>query len=374
MIRAAWHNASRRLSNADYIEAHGAGTLLGDVIEAEALHEALGDAPRTEPVRVGSVKTNIGHCEAAAGVAGLIKVALSMYHDHLPPSLHFQSANPQIPFERMPFRVQQTATAWPTRGDKHLAGVSSFGFGGANVHVVLESAEPRRTLDIGRSCLLPTYVLPLSAARAADLGPVAAAMHDFVSRTPALSPVDLCLAAATRREPLRYRLAIDFATRDELLRRLQTLATDEKERSGCDDPSGRCQRRSAGGAGLCRACEFVARPAQPMHAIVARVCREDRQCDTAVRAHADWSVLAAFDALEDGDAPRSIECVHTCLFSFQVSLAAAVQFLGVRPNAVTGHSMGEVAAAHIAGALSLDEAVRVVVQRSRAGAGHADSG
>src|SRR5271157_4719229 len=142
VLREAYRRAAVSPGDVQYLEAHGTGTLLGDPIEAKALGAVLAlDRPLNRPCLLGSVKTNLGHLEAAAGIAGLIKVALALHHRELPPSLHFEEPNPHIPFDRLPLRVNTALRPWPAARDTALlAGVSSFGFGGTNVHVVVQGA------------------------------------------------------------------------------------------------------------------------------------------------------------------------------------------------------------------------------------------
>ena len=143
VLREAYRQAAVSPGKVQYVEAHGTGTLLGDPIEAKALGAVLGvERPPERPCALGSVKTNVGHLEAAAGIAGLIKVALALRHREIPPSLHFEEPNPHIPFDELPLRVQTTLGPWPATPGPALAGVSSFGFGGTNAHVVLEEAPP----------------------------------------------------------------------------------------------------------------------------------------------------------------------------------------------------------------------------------------
>src|SRR5208337_3048399 len=178
-----------------YVEAHGTGTLLGDPIEAQALGAVLGiDRPPGRPCALGAVKTNIGHLEAAAGIAGLIKVALALKHREVPPTLHFEEPNPHIPFDRLPLRVQRTLDPWPTEPAPALAGVSSFGFGGTNAHVVLQEAPQSdsgiRNAECGRenpqSEIRNTnsaYLLPLSARSPEALRSLARVYQDFLTRS-----------------------------------------------------------------------------------------------------------------------------------------------------------------------------------------------
>ena len=143
VLREAYRQAGVSPGEVQYVEAHGTGTLLGDPIEAKALGAVLGvERPPGQHCAVGSVKTNLGHLEAAAGIAGLIKVALALQHREIPPSLHFEEPNPHIPFDELPLRVQTALSPWPADAGPALAGVSSFGFGGTNAHVVLEEAPP----------------------------------------------------------------------------------------------------------------------------------------------------------------------------------------------------------------------------------------
>ena len=143
VLREAYRQAAVSPGKVQYVEAHGTGTLLGDPIEAKALGAVLGvERPPGRRCALGSVKTNLGHLEAAAGIAGLIKVALALRHREIPPSLHFEKPNPHIPFDELPLRVQTTLSPWPAESGPALAGVSSFGFGGTNAHVVLEEAPP----------------------------------------------------------------------------------------------------------------------------------------------------------------------------------------------------------------------------------------
>ena len=368
VIQEAWRNAGRHPSAAAYVETHGAGTLLGDVIEAHALAEVFRSNQQGEtPCLIGSVKTNIGHCEAAAGIAGLIKVALAMRHGQLPGNLHFHKPNPSIRFDEMPFRVQKQTASWPTGTGPRLAGVSSFGFGGANAHVVLESVDQQsdRHHDEPAS-VLPTCILPLSAARDSDLSAVASRIHKSVSRG-TVSGSSLCLAAATRREAFCHRAAVVFRTQDELFEQLDRIAAGKPllgtSQATADD--GEVLPVSFVFSGHGGQWHGMQRELmQRVSAFRAKMC----QCDAVVRDYAGWSVLDLYGEDEAGTAAdmRDLEINHTSLFAFQISLAAALQFFGVTPTAITGHSMGEVAAAHVAGALSLEDAVRVIVERSRA--------
>ena len=367
VIKEAWRNAKRELSDASYVETHGAGTLLGDVIEAHALVEAFRSSrDRKAPCAIGSVKTNIGHCEAAAGIAGLIKVALAMRNGQLPGNLHFYEPNPSIRFDEMPFYIPKQTTPWPANSGKRLAGVSSFGFGGANAHIVLESFDRQCDMDSEPMSVLPTCILPLSAARVEDIPAVAQKTRDLAARDD-IPSANLCIAAATRRESFRHRAGVVFRDRSELLEQLDGLISGNPclgttLAAACDRHVLPISFVFSGYGGQWHGMhrELMARVA----AFRAKMC----QCDAIARGYTGWSILESLGEEGTGTETTSqdLEVVHTCLFAFQVSLAAALEFFGVTPTAITGHSMGEVAAAHVAGALSLEDAVRVIVERSRA--------
>ncbi len=164
VLRAAYRRAGIAPGEVDYIEAHGTGTPLGDPIEAAALAAVVGDGrPEERPCRIGSVKTNVGHLEAAAGIAGVIKVALALDRGEIPASLHFREPNRHIPFDSLPIQVQTNLSPWPDRGRARLAGVSAFGFGGTNAHAVLESAPIRVSQKSSARDLSKTQIVPLSA-------------------------------------------------------------------------------------------------------------------------------------------------------------------------------------------------------------------
>ncbi|HEX7312756.1 MAG TPA: SDR family NAD(P)-dependent oxidoreductase [Pyrinomonadaceae bacterium] len=362
MLREAYRRACVEPRQVQYVEAHGTGTLLGDPIEAKALGAVLGAG--REPgsfCAVGSVKSNVGHLEAAAGLTGLIKVALSLKHRTLPRSLHFQQPNPHINFEELGLRVQSEPGRWPDESRKLLAGVSSFGFGGTNAHAVLEEA-PRAEVDAGASIVEAeeARVLPLSARGVEALDALARSYADFLSEEgPALE--DVCYTASVRRSQHDYRLAVTAPTRAGLREAIERHLAGE---GGAGVYAG---RRRAGQrpklvfvfsgqgsqwAGMGR--ELLAR--EP-------VFRETvERCDNEIRRETGWSVI---EKLEHGEPLEGIDVIQPVLFAVQVALTELWRSWGVEPDAVVGHSMGEVAAAYAAGALSLEDAARVICRRSQ---------
>ena len=231
VVRAAYRQAAVSPGQVDYIEAHGTGTVLGDPIELAALGGVLAegrDADRRGGL--GSVKTNIGHLEAAAGIAGLIKTALALHHRVIPPSLNFSEPNPHVAFDALPLRVQRALEPWPDYGRPAIAGVSSFGFGGTNAHLVLEEAPSRR--DVPRSCEdgrgSEEVVFPISARSPAALLALASSIRDALSLGCCDTDlIDLAYTAGARRGHHDHRLALVTASRDEIIEALDAFRRGE---------------------------------------------------------------------------------------------------------------------------------------------------
>ncbi len=375
VLRAAYLSAGVAAADVQYVEAHGTGTLLGDPIEAKALGAVLAlDRRPNSPCLIGSVKTNLGHLEAAAGIAGLIKVALSLKHRALPASLHFEEPNPHIPFDKLPLRVNTALCEWPTPPDTQmLAGVSSFGFGGTNVHVVVQGAPQSEshslaqvTDDAEDRAADTTYLLPLSARSEPALKALARSYRDFLNAPESSASLyDICYAASARRSHHEYRLAAAGNSAAQLADALDAFIAGET-RPGLSSGRKLSDRQ--------RKLVFVFPGQGSQWFGMGRELLKDEpvfrdaieRCDRAMRPHGDWSILKE---LEAADASRSrlgeIDVLQPALFAIQVALAALWRSWGIEPHAVVGHSMGEVAAAHVAGALSLDDAVRVICTRSR---------
>ncbi len=230
VLRAAYRQAGVSPEQVDYIEAHGTGTLLGDPIELAALGSVLGEGRGLDrPCSLGSVKTNIGHLEAAAGVAGLIKTALALRHRTIPPSLHFSRPNPHVAYDDLPLRVQRDLDAWPDTGRPALAGVSSFGFGGTNAHLVLEEAPTRvDARPVANDSELQEVVIPLSARSPAALWDLADAMHAaLLDGSRELDLRDVAYTAGARRGHHDHRLALVVSSRDEAVEALDSFRRGE---------------------------------------------------------------------------------------------------------------------------------------------------
>jgi acyl transferase domain-containing protein/acyl-CoA synthetase (AMP-forming)/AMP-acid ligase II len=372
VIRAALAAADRSPVHLQYVEAHGAGTQLGDPIEAFALGRVLATNESAQAerriCRIGSVKGNLGHTEAAAGIASLIKVALSLHHGWLPASLHFEQPNTHIPFEKLGLRVQSEGNPWPSSETPRLAGVSAFGFGGTNAHVVLEDTPKAAPNTSGNESSKRNLRLLLLSARSAGALLDLSESHLRRLKQSGIEEQDigdLCASAALFRDHHDYRLALSFRTREELAQQLTAFRAGQTL-AGMAISSGVNRARSPKVAfvfsghrsqpwALCR--EFLAH--QPVFAqVIAR-------CDAQAQFHAKWSILERLTNPGPGVSPLDVEFYHPCQFAYQVAMAALWDSLGVIPDVVIGHSFGEVAAAHVAGALDLADAVKVVVRRSQ---------
>lgn len=366
-LREAYRNAGVSPSRVQYVEAHGTGTSVGDPIELEALGAVVGaDRPEDRPCFVGSMKTNIGHTEGAAGVAGLIKVALSLWHRAIPANLHFHEPNPHVPWRDLHLVIPRELTPWPADSRPALAGVSSFGISGTNAHIVLEEA-PRgaSAVDETAPSALTPHLVPLSAHTPEALRAMAHAYQAFMSveqDAPALQ--DLCYTASVRRSHHDHRLAVVAHSREELTDHLEAFLQEEL-RPGMSSGRRIPDRR--------RKLVFVF-PGQGSQWIgMARDLFEQEpvfrraleRCDAAMRAHTDWSLLKELAADESDSRFDELDIIQPALFAIQVGLSMLWRSWGVEPDAVLGHSMGEVAAAHVAGILELDDAVRIICRRSQ---------
>ncbi|QFZ18939.1 type I polyketide synthase [Saccharothrix syringae] len=336
VIRRALANAGLRPSEVDVVEAHGTGTRLGDQIEAQALAAVYG------PVRVGTVKSNIGHAQAAAGVAGVLKVVQALRHGVLPRTLHVGTPLP----EAGDLRLLDRAERWRTDGRPRRAGVSSFGISGTNAHLVLEQAPEEVPEEPAEPALVPWVV---SAHSAPALAAQVERLRSHVLARPDLAPADIGFSLATGRTAMEHRTAAVGTTREELLAHLGAVGG-----TALPSPGVVFVFPGQGSQWPGMAAELLA--SSPVFA------ERLAECSAAVRAVSDVDVPAV---LREGRPLDRVDVVQPALFAVMVSLAHLWQAHGVRPAAVIGHSQGEVAAACVAGALSLADAAKVVVTRSR---------
>ena len=365
ITRQACAQAGIQPSAIRYVEAHGTGTPVGDPIEANALGTVLGEGrPLTEPCLVGSVKTNIGHLEAGAGVAGLIKLALILHHGQIPPNLHFVTPNPNIDFEGLKIRVPISPEPVPC--EQMLACINSFGFGGTNAHALLQALPPVRKRGHGRSAEHGRAVpLVLSAKTEQALKAQAAKYHSFLSADTAEGDTEsIGYTAATRRTHHPHRLCVVGANNKEIGELLDAFHRDERR-------PGLMSGEASSLAGKGPVFVFSGQGPQWWN-MGAELLESERvfqrtirACDKFVQEIGDWSIMEEIGRSKDDSRMDVTAIAQPAIFAIQVALAELLKSWGIVPAAVVGHSVGEVAAAHVAGVLSLREAAHVIYHRGR---------
>ncbi|MEV4616839.1 type I polyketide synthase [Kitasatospora sp. NPDC049258] len=374
VVRRALRRAGVAPERVGYVELHGTGTRVGDPIEASALGAALGAGrPADAPLLVGSAKTNVGHLEGASGIVGLLKTVLAVHHRRLPASLNFGTPNPDIPFERLGLRVRTGSGPWPGGGRAPVAGVSSFGVGGTNAHVVV-TAAPAAPAAAPATAPAPAEgpeLWPLSGRSPAALREQAARLREFAERRTDLDPAAIGSALATTRTHFEHRAAVTGADRGELLAGLAALA-------GGGQAAGLVQGRAQAGGGTVlvfpgQGSQWDAMAAELLDTAPV-FAAELAACEQALAPHVDWSLTAVLRGAAGAPGLDRVDVVQPALFAVMVALAALWRANGVRPDAVIGHSQGEIAAAYVAGALTLADAAAVVALRSQAIAGLGGSG
>jgi phthiocerol/phenolphthiocerol synthesis type-I polyketide synthase B len=363
LLRAAYCDAGVSPGQVAYVEAHGTGTRVGDPVELGALGAVLreGRPPETRAY-IGSVKTNFGHTEGAAGIAGLIKATLALHLGSIPPSIHCQKLNPAVPWDDIPCEIPRVRLDWPSASLPRLAGVSAFGIAGTNGHVVLEQAPQTALRAVGGGCR-QVQLLPLSAKSPEALRELAQLYADLLSTDAGSALQDICWNAATRRTALSHRaifVAADSTAMADALRRYASGEAAVPE-GMVNSESGTkiafvLPGQGAQWTGMAR--EMISR--EP----VFRTTLE--RCDEAARRFVGWSIMDQLAAEPDSDdfLLARIDVIQPVLVALAIAYAELLRSVGIEPDAVVGHSMGEVAAACIAGALDLNQAMHVVCARS----------
>ncbi|MFF9772005.1 SDR family NAD(P)-dependent oxidoreductase, partial [Streptomyces sp. NPDC014636] len=360
VIRAALANARVPAAEVDVVEAHGTGTTLGDPIEAQALLATYGqDRPENRPLWLGSIKSNIGHTQAAAGVAGIIKMVLAMRNGFLPRTLHVDEPSPHVDWSAGAVELLTESTPWPETGRPRRAGVSSFGLSGTNAHIILEEAPDTAPEEEPVVSVEPPVVVPwvVSAKSEAALRGQAQRLAAFV---PGVSPVDVGLSLAVSRSVFDHRAVV----LGDLVGGLEALAEGRETAGVVRGSASGADRRAVfvfpgqGSQWLGMAAELL--DSSPVFA--GRI----GECAAALAPFVDWSLTDILRG-DGGDGwLEQVDVVQPVLWAVMVSLAEMWRSYGVEPAAVIGHSQGEIAAAVVAGALSLQDAAKVVALRSKA--------
>ncbi|WP_157840770.1 type I polyketide synthase, partial [Streptomyces leeuwenhoekii] len=364
VIRAALANAGLSATDVDVVEAHGTGTALGDPIEAQALLATYGQgrAPG-KPLWLGSLKSNIGHTQSAAGVGSVIKMVQALRHGVLPPTLHAQEPTPQVDWSAGAVELLTEARAWPREDRPRRAGVSGFGISGTNAHLILEEApeEPGTEEPQEYAGVVPWVV---SARSAASLAGQAARLAAFLEDSGDMPPAAVAEALVSGRAEMSERAVVVADSAEEALGGLRALARGVTAPAGVvtgsTGPRGKLvwvfPGQGAQWAGMGR--ELL--DASPVFA--ERIA----ECAAALEPWIDWSLTEVLRGEADPELLDRVDVLQPASFAVMVGLAAVWSSVGVVPDAVVGHSQGEIAAACVAGALSLEDAARVVALRSQA--------
>lgn len=361
MIEEALAKAGIAAGDVQYVETHGAGTPVGDPIEATAIGGALGKGRQEGKFcAIGSVKTNIGHLEAASGMAGLIKVALALRHRRIPPSLHFRHPPDAIDLRALRLRVVTESEPWPAVNGIPLAGVNSFGFGGANAHVLLQAAPEPEQKEFEEPEI--PRLLAISAKTSEALKALASAYAELLRDDPSLRNV--CYSAAERRVHFDCRLAVTATGREDFAMHLEDFV------SGAPNANVTSGRVTAGGAPR---LAFVFSGMGPQWWGMGRQLRASEpvfrsaleRCDAALRPHSGWSLLEELSAGEATSRVAAPELAQVTNFAIQVALLELWASWGIVPDAVIGHSGGAMAAAYAAGVYDLEDAIRLSYHRSQ---------
>ncbi|MDJ1179176.1 type I polyketide synthase [Roseofilum sp. BLCC_M91] len=368
VIQQALTNAKLEPNQISYLEAHGTGTSLGDPIEIEALAEVYGKKrPADSPLIVGSVKTNLGHLEAAAGVSSLMKVILALQHQEIPAHLHLKEPNPHVDWDRLPIKIPTSLMPWSDEGKPRIAGVSSFGMGGTNAHIILEEAprEGNSEDDVERS----VHLLTLSAKTEKAVEDLVDRYQKHLETDPDLAVADVCYTANTGREHFQHRLAVIASKPKELAEKLLAWKTG-KEVVGLS-----CGEFDRGSASSKIAFLFTGQGSQyvnmgkQLYETQPTFRQALERCDQILQPDLEVPLLEVLYPKEGKKSSSNwldqTGYTQPALFAIEYALFKLWESWGIKPTVVMGHSVGEYVAATVAGVFSLEEGLKLMAMRGR---------
>ncbi|MUH00294.1 SDR family NAD(P)-dependent oxidoreductase [Scytonema sp. UIC 10036] len=376
VIRSALANALVEPGQVSYVEAHGTGTSLGDPIELRALAAVLGQKrSHDQSLLVGSVKTNMGHLEAAAGVAGLIKLVLALQNQEIPPHLHLKNPNPHIPWSELPIKIPTELTPWTPINGKRIAGLSSFGFSGTNAHVVVEEA-PLREMgrwgdgEMGRkhdpiSEERPLHLLSLSAKSEEALKQLANRFSTALKVNPNLNLADVCFTSNTGRSVFDHKLALVAENTTQACEQLAAFSTGQNPSGVFAGLPQETRRQKIAFLFTGQGSQYVGMGRQLYEQAPTFRQALDR-CDAILRPYLQQPLLSVLYPNDGSNSPiDQTAYTQPALFALEYALYELWHSWGITPNVVMGHSVGEYVAACVAGVFSLEDGLRMIAERSR---------
>ena len=364
VIRAALADARLEPNDIDYLEAHGTGTKLGDPVEFEALMSVFGgDRPSDRPLIVGSVKTNIGHLESAAGIAGVVKTVLALQHEEIPAHLHFEEPNSLLNLDASPAVVPTSLTKWLKNGKPRRAGVSSFGFGGMNAHAIIEEAPEEAVSSSVSPCQRPRHLLSLSARNEQALIDLAARYAEVLDANPDTSLADFAYSANTGRATLTHRLAVTAETTDQLKASLRAFSDGSEASSLLSRECGPGERLKVAFLFTGQGAQYAGM-ASALYETLPSFRQTMNECAAITDRFLDRPLLSLLEP-ESHDEINQTGFTQPAMFAVEYSLAQLWRSWGIEPAVVMGHSVGELAAACVAGVMSLEDGLRLIARRAQ---------
>ncbi|MDJ0796950.1 MAG: beta-ketoacyl synthase N-terminal-like domain-containing protein [Calothrix sp. MO_167.B12] len=364
VIRQALEKAGVKAAQISYVETHGTGTSLGDPIEVNSLKKVLMEGREgNQPCWIGSVKTNIGHLESAAGIAGLIKVVLSLQNKEIPPHLHLKQLNPLIKIKNTTIQIPTELQPWQAVSEKRLAGVSSFGFGGTNAHVILEEAPPQVKSEDDPE--RPLHLLTLSAKTPKALEDLVSHYQNHLESHPELAIADVCFSANTGRSHFDHRLALVAESTQKLIQQLKAFETGNQTTGLLTGQvtSQKCPKIAFLFTGQGSQYVDMGRELYSTQPVFRKTLEE---CDRILRLYLDKSLLNILYPQPGENSPiDQTAYTQPVLFAIEYALAQLWQSWGIKPDVVMGHSVGEYVAATIAGVFSLEDGLKLIAHRGR---------